>query len=160
MGYRYWLWAAAFGLIACLEPPPPHDAKAAADEPAAAPAGSPFGPGATLQGPIAKVDGEYAPNTGSPFEVKPGCHVVRSNTSDSVEGPDVKIMIQMEAVNVPVVVQAGHHYVLERKFVDDSGPSGKFTIHVREEDASGKVVRQFLPTRDQALIEQCLAASE
>jgi hypothetical protein len=146
-------------LAACLPPPPPHDAESSTPASTESKAGSPFGPGATLQGPIAKVDGEYAPNTGSPFEVKPGCHVVRSNTSDAVENPDVKISIEMEAVDFAVVVKPGHRYVLERRFVDTSGPMGKFTIHVRDEDASGHVLQLIPPARDEALLRSCLEGS-
>jgi len=109
-----------------------------------------------MQGPIAKVDGEYAPNTGAAVEVNPGCHVVRSNTSDAVENPDVKISITMDAVDFAVVVQPGHHYAMERKFVDTSGSTGKFTIHIREEDAAGHVLQLIPPARVEALLKSCL----
>ena len=151
--------AASLVPAACLPPPPPQDAESSAPATSESKEDSPFGPGATLQGPIAKVDGEYAPNNGRAFEVKPGCHVVRSNTSAAVENPDVKISIEMEAVDFAVVVQPGRHYVLERKFLDTSGPTGRFTIHVREEDASGHVLQLIPPTRDEALLEGCREGS-
>jgi hypothetical protein len=146
----------SLALAACMTPPPPQEARSPDDAPAAPDPGSPFGPGATMQGPIAKVDGEYAPNTGPAFEVKPGCHVVRSNTSDAVENPDVKISIQMPAVDFAVPVREGYHYVLIREFVDTSGSTGRFTIHFREEDAAGRLVQQIPPAQNEAQLKDCL----
>jgi hypothetical protein len=150
------LLLSSLALAACMTPPPPQEARSPGEAPPATDPGSPFGPGATLQGPIAKVDGEYAPNTGRAFEVTPGCHVVRSNTSDAVENPDVKISIQMQAVDFAVPVQEGYHYVLVREFTDTSGPTGRFTIHVREEDATGQLMRLIPPAQNEAELKECL----
>lgn len=70
---------------------------------------------ATVSGAVRLIDGEYAPNTGAPFEARPGCHVLQSRDDLVVRMTDVDVRGTITPADIVVPMRAGHHYVVERK---------------------------------------------
>jgi hypothetical protein len=137
----------------CIPPPPPA-------EPAAqrATTPSPGAGSATLEGPIARIDGREPPNTGKPIPISTGCHVVRTRDHAGLGSADVMVQVRIIAANIPIHVQPGHRYVVVLELGEQSGYTGHGRVYARELDAHGRETRIFAPARDEAELAACRGA--
>jgi hypothetical protein len=116
----------------------------------AEPAAESEGPTANISGPVAYVDGKPARRRGAFFPVRPGCHVVRTDTNMVTSTDQVTVRVTIEPADFALPTRAGYEYFIERQFYDD-----RVRIQAHERDASGKVVQSFFPTKDEAELKAC-----
>jgi hypothetical protein len=142
-------------LSGCIAPQPAEHPSAAAQEARADEAGVPAGSGVTIIGPIEFVDGKRLVHTGRPFEIGPGCHVVRTDRKYIASTSAVTVWYDMPAVDFVLPTREGYNYYVERKILQPTGENSPVSFVAYEREPSGKVVRTFYPTRDPAEIEAC-----
>jgi hypothetical protein len=117
---------------------------------------------ATLDGPIATVDGRDVSDKGSLFELRPGCHVITTKT-DFVER-NVRINIGGIMSHHPretfvLTMQGGVSYLIMNRTQELDGMSARPWLIARATDPAG-VTRDLEPTNDPDAIAACQPSPE
>jgi hypothetical protein len=108
---------------------------------------------ATLQGPIARVDGAEVSPHGKTFTLLPGCHVVALQNAIGAGGEGGAWSAHLPPMTYAFRMKAAHSYVIEVLMQDSSGPVGSLEIKAVDRGPSGSA-RQ-VPLENSADIETC-----
>lgn len=111
---------------------------------------------ATLSGHVAEVDGVDVTSLMPPYELLPGCHVVRTPERWGAVGTDMSMAAQTGMLPFALPMRAGHTYVVEVRSQMQTGISGSLEIRTVETDASGEQTKVFPIMRDRAELDACL----
>jgi hypothetical protein len=148
----------ALVLVGCMAPGPAGQTAAATpagvSSPATQPANTSAG-AAMVSGPVYLLDGDYAPNTGNPFEVAPGCHVLQTKPDMLVVLNGAQVRGRITPADIVIPMKAGHHYHVERRIKHPQEPFSKVAIFAREIDASQNTTQMFWPVSEPEQIKAC-----
>jgi hypothetical protein len=151
---RYLSGLALFG---CLAPAPAGQTEAttpAVGSPATQGANTSAGV-AMVSGPVYLIDGDYAPNTGNPFEVAAGCHVLQTKTDMLVVVNGGEIRGRITPADIVIPMKAGHSYLVERRILAPNEPFSKVAIFARELDPAQHTTQMFWPVDDPEQVKAC-----
>jgi hypothetical protein len=113
---------------------------------------------ALLGGYVAEVDGKDVRELEPPYELLPGCHLVRTGTEwgagDRVPGGSV--WVTTSSIPFALPMRAGHSYNIRVETGVMTGPTGTPTIQAFEIDPGGKQTRVIEPAKGQADIDACV----
>ena len=98
---------------------------------------------ATLVGDVESVDGKSVSEHGHRFALLPGCHEVTNVTTWGGMDPNAAIMAHLPQIPFAIDMKGGLTYVLRIATVGPVGEGGRLQITAVEQDADGKVLRQF-----------------
>jgi hypothetical protein len=145
-------------LFGCLAPAPAGQTEAATPAAVGSPATQPAKVSsgvAMVSGPVHLLDGDYAPNTGDPFEVAAGCHVLQTRPDMLVVLQGAQVRGRITPADIVIPMKAGYHYLVERRIKHPQEPFSKVAIFAREIDASQNTTQMFWPVRDPEQIKAC-----
>ncbi len=110
---------------------------------------------AVIGGYVGEVDGRDVSEETGPFEVLPGCHVVRTLAQWGAQEADGELIAETGRVPFALPMKAGHYYELKVLTSGPSAPSGTYTIEAIETDPQGRSGRIFSPSHDEDALEEC-----
>lgn len=100
---------------------------------------------AILVGDVEQFDGVSVSAHGHRFEVLPGCHTVTNVTTWGGMDPNAAVTAHLPQLPFSVRMKAGMTYVLRIAIVGPVQEGGRLEITLREQDASGAVLRTLQP---------------
>jgi hypothetical protein len=110
---------------------------------------------ATLSGHVAEVDGRDVTSLAPPYELLPGCHVVRTPEQWGAVGTTVAQSAQTGKLPFALPMRAGHAYHVEVVTEMQTSIAASLDIHAVETDPSGSRTAVFPVTRDRAQLDAC-----
>jgi hypothetical protein len=108
-----------------------------------------------VSGAVKLVDGEYAPNTGEPFEVAARCHVLQTRDDMIVRTSEGEVRGTITPADIVVPMRPGFRYMVERKIENPTQEMSSVTIFAREVDPANTTTQLFWPVRDAAQLAAC-----
>lgn len=115
---------------------------------------------AQLSGYVRYVDDRDVSNLSKAFELRPGCHLVRTPTkwgqSEALQGA---VMVETGEVLFAIPMKPAHRYVIDVYVPTMTGPTGPATLRAREWTPEGDVSAEFTPVSSQSDIATCQRAA-
>jgi hypothetical protein len=111
---------------------------------------------AILQGPISEVDQQPVSRHGSLFSLLPGCHVVQLKNAIGEGGNGGAWSAHLPPMVYAFRMMPAHHYVIDYRMEDTSGPVGRINITARDLAPGGSSTIVGLATSG-ADIDDCRA---
>lgn len=110
---------------------------------------------ATLSGHVAEVDGVDVTSLVPPYELLPGCHVVRTPERWGAVGTDMSMAAQTGMLPFALTMRAGHSYMVEVRTQMQTTIAGSLEIRAVESNATGEQTSVFAVERDPAVLDRC-----
>ncbi len=110
---------------------------------------------ATLSGHVQEVDGQDVSSLVPPFELLPGCHVVRTPERWGSIGVGMSATAQTGMLPFALPMQAGHFYNIEVQTQIQTTIAGTLEIQAIETNATGQRTKVFPITKDAAELQAC-----
>jgi hypothetical protein len=103
------------------------------------------GPGAGATSFIKTVDGRDVSNLDSIFDLLPGCHVIRTESSLVMANNNVTWSAQIGARLFALEMKPAHVYFIVVELEEGMSGYGRIKVYATEEDANGKPTGTFPP---------------
>jgi hypothetical protein len=112
---------------------------------------------AVLGGYVGSVDDRDVRELSGPFELLPGCHLVRTRTEWGAGSTGGAVVAKTGAVPFALAMRGAHTYQIEVRSGQITGPMTSITIVTVEKDLEGNVTREIPPASSQADVDACFA---
>jgi hypothetical protein len=155
--WRFWFWGVASLGAACVSS---GNTRGSALYPQSGASPLPLAQVATLSGHVAEVDGTDVTSLMPPYELLPGCHIVRTPERWGAVGTDMSMAAQTGMLPFALPMRAAHSYVVEVRTQLQTGIAGRIEIRAVETNASGEQTGVFPVTSDRSELEACLNGSK
>lgn len=116
------------------------------------------GPGVGATSFIKTVDSRDVANLDSIFDLLPGCHVIRTESSLVMSNNNVTWQAQLGPRAFALEMKPAHVYFIVVELIEGMGGNGRIRVFATEEDANGRQTGTFPPPATLSEAMKCRAS--